>query len=124
MAGAVHLKTIPSAQTTGKFIKKLRASTKIPIEHKFEEGIEQANLARGVKIISLDTNCQTCSPSNHNEIVMKAFKIACLQYMPSQVVFENETYTREELINTKNSLLKYCLTQLKHLDLGVVDRGS
>ena len=53
---------------------------------------------------------------------MKAFKMACLQYEPSGVDFENSSYTRNELIDAKNILLKYCLSQLKHLDLGVIDQ--
>jgi len=32
-------------------------------------------------------------------------------------------YKRDELISAKSYLLKYCLSQLKHLDLGVLDRG-
>lgn len=55
---------------------------------------------------------------------MKAFKMACLQYKPSPVFFEQQMYRREELISAKNFLLKYCLSQLKHLDLGVLDRGQ
>jgi len=53
---------------------------------------------------------------------MKAFKMACLQYEPSGVDFEHSSYTRNELIDAKNILLKYCLSQLKHLDLGVIDQ--
>jgi len=52
---------------------------------------------------------------------MKAFKMACLQYKPSPVSFENQTYKRQELIGNKNTLLKYCLSQLKHLDLGIME---
>ena len=52
---------------------------------------------------------------------MKAFKMACLQYKPSPVTFEESNYQRKELIEAKNVLLKYCLSQLKHLDLGVID---
>ena len=33
-------------------------------------------------------------------------------------------YSRDELITAKHYLLKYCLSQLKHLDLGVLDRGQ
>ena len=52
---------------------------------------------------------------------MKAYKMACLQYEPSPVEFESSQYTRQELIEAKNILLKYCLSQLKHLDLGLID---
>lgn len=50
--------------------------------------------------------------------------MACLQYKPSPVFFEQGMYKREELINAKHYLLKYCLSQLKHLDLGVLDRSQ
>ena len=53
---------------------------------------------------------------------MKAYKMACLQYEPSPVEFESSQYTRQELIEAKSILLKYCLSQLKHLDLGLIDQ--
>ena len=49
---------------------------------------------------------------------MKAFKVACLQYQPSLVCFETQYFRRNELISAKSNLLKYCLSQLEHLDLG------
>ena len=55
---------------------------------------------------------------------MKAFKMACLQYKPSPVHFEQGVYKRSELIAAKNHLLKYCLSQLKHLDLGVLEQNK
>ena len=73
-------------------------------------------------MISLDKNCLTCSTGNQNEAVMRAYKMACLQYEPSPVEFESSQYTRHELIEAKNILLKYCLSQLKHLDLGLIDQ--
>lgn len=55
---------------------------------------------------------------------MKAFKMACLQYKPSAVTFEGQSYGRQDLVSAKNYLLKFCLSQLKHLDLGVVESGG
>ena len=57
--GSKKATPINSAYTTGKFIKKLRASTKIPIEHKFAENETGAegNKARPYKVLSLDSNC-------------------------------------------------------------------
>ena len=46
-----------TVKTPGKFIKKLRASTKIPIEHKFDGDSKVNNKSRPVKVISLDNNC-------------------------------------------------------------------
>jgi len=36
---------------------------------------------------------------------MKAFKMACLTYEPSRVLFEAEKYTRNDLIAAKGHLL-------------------
>ena len=103
---------VKSAYTTGKFIKKLRASTQIPIEHMIEDDFKEPNKNRPVKVISLDKKCATHASGSHNEIVMKAFKMACLQYKPSPVQFEQAEYKRSELISAKNTLLKFCLSQL------------
>ena len=105
-------------KATGKFTQKIRASTTIPVEHSVEI---VGNISKPINVISIDKTCQTCALSNQNEAVMKAFKMACLQYEPSPVDFENSKYTRSELIEAKNILLKYCLSQLKHLDLGAID---
>lgn len=104
--------------TSGKFVKQVKASTKVPVEHKLKD--ENHNKARPVKVVSLDTNCQTCADATHNELTMKAFKMACLQYTPSPVFFENSHYMRKTLIQAKDTLLRYCLAQLKHLDLGII----
>ena len=68
------------------------------------------NHTRPVKVLSLDNNCATHASGSHNEIVMKAFKMACLQYKPSPVQFEQSSYVRADLISAKNTLLKYCLS--------------
>ena len=104
--------------STGKFTQKIRASTTVPIESELEI---VGNISKQVGIISLDKNCQNCATGTQNEAVMKAFKMACLQYEPSPIEFEASKYTRYELIEAKNILLKYCLSQLKHLDLGAID---
>lgn len=64
--------------TSGKFITKLRASTCIPIEHKFVDNTKTPNVANPIKVVSLDKSCASCSSSTDNEIIMKAFKMACL----------------------------------------------
>jgi|LauGreDrversion4_2_1035121.scaffolds.fasta_scaffold150967_1 hypothetical protein len=48
----------------------------------------------GHQVISLDKNCLTCS-SGGIPFAMNAFKIACLQYTPSVVKFEQGTLTRK-----------------------------
>jgi hypothetical protein len=57
----------------------------------------------------------------NNEAVVKAFKMACLSYTPSDVPFEKTKYTRNELIESKNTLMQYCLSKLKHLDLSNIE---
>ena len=82
---------------------------------------KETNLKRPVQVVSIDHNCMTCAPSTVNELTVKAFKMACLQYQPSKVFFENCHYNRKDLIDAKEILLKYCLSQLTHLDLGILD---
>ena len=47
--------------------------------------------------------------------------MACLNYEPSAVEFERNLYVRSDLIKAKGDLLSYCLGQLKHLDLSLLD---
>ena len=69
-----------AAQESGKFIKKLRSSTTIPIEHQFTGDISDPNAPAPVSVVSINPNCASHATSEHNELVMKAFKMACLQY--------------------------------------------
>ena len=77
-----------------------------------------------MQVVSVDHNCMSCAPGVQNELTVKAFKMACLQYEPSKVFFENSDYQRKDLLQAKEVLLKYCLSQLKHLDLGILDSQS
>ncbi len=60
-------------------------------------------------VIGLENNCFTCSKTENNREVIKAFKMACLTYTPGRVEFEKLTYSREELIAAKQLLMDYCL---------------
>ena len=51
--------------TTGDRIKKLRASTRIPIEHTMQ--LESGNKSRPVKVVSLDPNCQSHADGATNQ---------------------------------------------------------
>lgn len=79
---------------------KGRASTRLPLDMAMRRRADG-----GAPILSLDKNCMTCEQAGHNELVMKAFKIACLKYEPSPVAFENAQYTREQLVDAKYGLL-------------------
>jgi hypothetical protein len=92
---------------------KERASTRLPLDMAMRQRRDG-----GGPIVTLDKNCMTCEQAGHNELVMKAFKIACLKYEPSPVAFENAQYSREQLVDAKYGLIQFCLSQLKHLDLG------
>jgi hypothetical protein len=48
--------------------------------------------------MSLDHNCLSHSNTQNNEATVKAFKMACLTYKPSEVQFEKINYTRIDLI--------------------------
>ena len=50
-------------------------------------------------IISIEKKWLSCT--NHNVVVMKAFKMACLAYSPSKVKFRENTYTRHHLVIQK-----------------------
>lgn len=63
----------------------------------------------------------SCANTQNNEATLKAFKIACLSYAPSLVKYEKTAYSRGELIKSKQALMRYCLDQLQHLDLGSID---
>jgi hypothetical protein len=86
---------------------RVRASTVLPIEQSIET---KNNDFTPLQVISLNKNCLTHSDAAHNETVMKAFKMACLNYEPSPVFFENTLYCRTDLIEAKDNLLKYCLS--------------
>lgn len=99
--------------------KTTRLSTKLPSSH---FGHTAGGKSRAEQtIIGLDKNCMTCSDPHSNEAVLKSFKIACLSYHPSTVKFEKTDYSRPDLIQSKQILMKYCLDQLRHLDLGNID---
>jgi hypothetical protein len=56
-----------------------RQSSKLPLTH-FTKS-QQSNNA----VISLDSNCLSHTNTMNNEATVKAFKMACLSYRPSQV---------------------------------------
>jgi hypothetical protein len=54
---------------------------------------------------------------------MNAFKIACLQYTPSVVRFDQGTLTRKQLIEMKGSILELCLENVENYDTSVMDQS-
>lgn len=56
-------------------------------------------------IISIEKQCLSCA--GQSSVVLNAFKIACLAYAPSSIIFEGETYQRKEIIEMQ---IKYLAT--------------
>lgn len=54
-------------------------------------------------IVSIDKRCLSCAGQSAS--VLSAFKIACLAYEPSLVMFQSRKFTRKELLNLQNKLL-------------------
>lgn len=96
---SVHLMGVGSKEESAK------ASTSVPIE----TSLDRENQVKPTAVISLNRNCLTHSDAIHNETVIKAFKMACLNYAPSAVEFEHNLFTRTDLIKAKGDLLHYCL---------------
>lgn len=90
-----------------------RQSAKLPLSHFIKKKKE---------VMSLDNNCLSHSNTQNNEATVKAFKMACLSYKASDVQFEKAHYSRTELIESKQTLMSYCLSKLKHLDLGNLEQ--
>lgn len=76
----------------------------------------------GHQVVSLDKNCLTCG-SGAIPFAMNAFKIACLQYTPSVVPFEQGTLTRKQLIDIKGQILCFCEENLNNFDTTVIDQA-
>lgn len=52
--------------------------------------------------ISLKADCMSCS--GQNPTILNAFKMACLNYMPSSVKYRHRAYTRKQLIGVLGSV--------------------
>lgn len=81
----------------------------------------------GHNVISFDRKCLQCCEKGGNgkniTNLMKAFKMACLSYKPSQVVFEKRLFDRSELIEAQGYLLCLALDHLQHLDFDQVEKN-
>ena len=54
---------------------------------------------------------------------MNAFKVACLQYTPSVVKFDQGTLTRKQLIEMKGQILDLCMENINNYDISVMDQS-
>eukprot|EP00743_Colponemidia_sp_Colp-15_P006944 GILK01007493.1.p1 GENE.GILK01007493.1~~GILK01007493.1.p1 ORF type:complete len:739 (+),score=170.98 GILK01007493.1:319-2217(+) len=54
--------------------------------------------------VKLERACLSCS--GQSSIVMTAFKMACLQYIPSPVRYRNKAWRRDQLLEKRRSMLR------------------
>lgn len=64
--------------------------------------------------VMLDTRCLSCS--GNQATVLAGFKMACLQYAPTPVLYEKSAYTRTELIKLRVDLLEQVREQLRQVE--------
>jgi hypothetical protein len=56
------------------------------------------------QVVKVDKQCFSCT--GQSSVVINAFKIACLAYAPSSVVFQGEKFTRKELLEYQKKVLE------------------
>merc|ERR1719215_2332436 len=66
--------------------------------------------------ISVDQRCLSCS--GQARTVLSAFKVACLQYSPSTVNYDDRDHTRHELLERMNRMLEAARGKLASFPLG------
>lgn len=59
---------------------------------------------KGKMVVSLKPECVNCT--GQNPILLTAFKMACLNYNPSNIKYRNHAYTRKHLIQMAGNFLK------------------
>ncbi|CAI2363048.1 unnamed protein product [Moneuplotes crassus] len=55
-------------------------------------------------VVTVDKDCYSCS--NSNQVVLKAFKMACLSYYPSSITYENKVVSRSWLHFKRSEIIK------------------
>ncbi|CAG9333357.1 unnamed protein product [Blepharisma stoltei] len=67
-------------------------------------------------VVNIDKTCLSCT--GQSSIVLSAFKMACLTYTPSPVIFRQQLFTRKELIETQSKILSGLRNENKKPVLG------
>lgn len=62
----------------------------------------KGNLKKSV--VSIDKLCQSCT--GQTSIVLSAFKMACLAYTPSNILYSSQIFTRKELIDIQKRIIE------------------
>lgn len=60
--------------------------------------------AKGSPVVKVDTRCLSCS--GQAPTVMTAFKMACLQYTPSQIPYQGKDFDRQEMLQHRRNLVQ------------------
>jgi len=79
-------------------------------------GREMGDETRG-PVVSVDQRCLSCS--GQAATVMAGFKVACLQYAPGPVMYQNRTFERKDLLDLRSQLLQQANEALQHGPLGM-----
>ncbi|CAG9331176.1 unnamed protein product [Blepharisma stoltei] len=64
----------------------------------------QSRAANARPVVSIDKQCQSCA--GQSSIVMNAFKMACLAYTPSLVLYGGSQFNRKELIDIQKKIIE------------------
>lgn len=55
--------------------------------------------------LQVDEDCFTCSLKKHKPVIKEAFKMACVQYKPSNIPFRGSEFQRKSLLEFRESIL-------------------
>jgi chromosome segregation ATPase len=78
-------------------------------------GHDEGDGTRG-PVVSVDQRCLSCS--GQAATVMAGFKVACLQYAPGPVMYQNRTFERKDLLGLRQQLLDQANEALQHGPMG------
>jgi hypothetical protein len=84
----------------GKIALVLQAQDETDRESIFLMG---SKIGKKNKVVSLDKRCLSCA--GQSSAVISAFKIACLAYEPSMVIYQDKKFTRKHLIRVQHKIL-------------------
>jgi hypothetical protein len=96
-------KTMDFIVETLKIINILCKQDEVDRESIALMGYKESKTKTAKPVVSIDKQCFSCT--GQGSVVISAFKIACLAYAPSPVVYKNATLSRKELIEIQSKLL-------------------
>jgi hypothetical protein len=97
------------ASVQGMHGESQRSARGKPHHHDHDDG-------GGRPVVSVDQRCISCS--GQAATVMAGFKVACLQYAPGPVNYQNRTFERKDLLSLRQSLLDQANEALTNGPLG------